>query len=138
MTTFTTMTDLQNYLSTTTYDMTIILIAYPFTPKTRTIENLLAAQYSLFKKASLGFTYDNVTKQLKPNKAYTYTYEYLTITAPEIYNFYLANVTTQVPYLVTYKKEYKTRTPWWYPCKQVDANSSLDDINRFIYQSLKN
>jgi len=138
MTAFTTMDDLQNYLSTTTYDMTILLIAYPFTPKTITIENLLAAQYSIFKKTSLGFTYDNITKQLKQNAPYTYTYEYIVVTAPQIYNFYLANVTTQVPYLVTYKKAYKTRTPWWYPCKQVDANATLDNIKRFVYQSLKN
>jgi len=117
-----TMDELRNYLLSTPYDVTVILLAYEYTPKNKTIPNLLAAQSIL----------------LKSNPKYNFTYEYKVITASEIHNFYLANVTTFLPYLVTYKKEYKFRVPWWFPCKQTDPSGPTDDVNRFILQSLKN
>jgi hypothetical protein len=117
-----TMDDLHNYLLSTTYDITVILLAYTYTPNNKVIPNLLAAQH----------------KKLKDNETYQLTYEYLVITSSQIYNFYLANVTTMIPYLVTYKKQYKLRDPWWFPCKQTDPAGPTEDVNRFILQSLKN
>ena len=116
------MDDLRKYLLTTNYDVTVLLLAYDYSPKNKIIPNLLAAQYSL----------------LKSNPKYKLTYEYLVITSSQIYNFYLANVATMIPYLVTYKKKYKFREPWWYPCKQTNPGGPSDDVNRFILQSLKN
>ena len=116
------MDDLRNYLLITTYDVTVILLAYEYTPNNKIIPNLLAAQHSL----------------LQNNPKYNMTYEYIVITSSQIYKFYLANVTTFIPYLVTYKKEYKLRDPWWFPCKQTDPSGPTDDVKRFILQSLKN
>ena len=116
------MDDLHTYLLTTIYDITVILLAYPYTPKNTNIPNLLAAQHEL----------------LKANPKYKLTYEYKVITSPQIYNYYLGNVTTFIPYLVTYKKAYRLRVPWWYPCKQTDPSGPVDDVNRFILNSLKN
>jgi hypothetical protein len=116
--TLVTMTDLQSYLSATTYDITIILLTDlkqdPY------IKRDLCAQYSLLQK----------------DKTYTLTYEYLIITSVEILQFYSINVTSTLPYLVTYKKRYN-RDPWWYPCKQAEAGST-DNLNVFILYSLKN
>jgi hypothetical protein len=97
-------------------------LAYDYSPKNNIIPNLLAAQSTL----------------LKSNPIYNFTYEYKVITSSQIYNFYLANVTTMIPYVVTYKKEYKLRDPWWFPCKQTDPSGPQNVVNRFILQSLKN
>jgi hypothetical protein len=114
------MNELRSYLNTTTYDITFILIAYPFTPADSYVQNLIKIQYSV----------------LKLNPTYTLTYEFLTLTSDEIRQFYLANVTTEIPYLVSYKKRYITRDPWWYPCKQVSLSSTKDDISVYIKYSL--
>lgn len=116
------MDQLHTYLLHTTYDITVILLAYSYTPKNVVIPNLLADQHN----------------KLKDNTKYKLTYEYLIITSSEIYSFYLSNVTTHIPYLITYKKAYKYRVPWWYPCKQADPNGPIDDLKRFILQTLKN
>ena len=125
MTNLNTMTDLYNYLTTTTYDITFVLIAYPFSlsANKRIID---IVQLNILKEYSI----------LKINPLYTVTYEFLTITSDEIAQFYLANVTTEIPYLITYKKKYITREPWWYPCKQVSLSSPIDDINVYIKYSL--
>jgi len=117
-----TMAELQSYLNTTTYDITFILIAYPFTSNKKVdyVKKSILIQHTL----------------LKLNPLYTLTYQFLTVTSDEIIKFYLANVTTEVPYLVTYKKRYKYREPWWYPCKQVALSSSVDDIGVYIKYSL--
>lgn len=120
MATLNTMEDLYTFLSNSTYDVTIILIAYPFTKPLVYIPQLIASQYAILKK----------------NPYYFITYQYLVITAPKITEFYLANVTTSIPYLVTYKNKYLSRIPWWYPCKQVSATSPIDDINVFIKYSI--
>lgn len=116
------MSELQTYLNNTTYDITFILIAYPFTSNKKVdyVTKSILQQYTV----------------LKINSTYTLTYEFLTITSDEIIRFYLANVTTEVPYLVTYKKRYMYREPWWFPCKQVALSSSTDDISVYIKYSL--
>lgn len=114
------MAELQTDLNATTYDITFILIAYPFTPTDVLIQNLIKLQYTI----------------LKINPLYTLTYRFLTLTSEEIRQFYLTNVTTEIPYLVTYKKKYMYRDPWWFPCKQVSLSSPIDDINVYIKNSL--
>ena len=116
-----TMDDLHTFLLNSKYDVTIILLAYPFAKPLAYIPQLIASQYATLKKSPLYFT----------------TYQYLVITAPQITAFYLANVTTAIPYLITYKNKYLTRIPWWYPCKQVSVTSPIDDINLYIKYSLK-
>ena len=116
----TTMEQLRTFLNATTYDITFILIAYPFTPKDIYVQNLIKMEYGLLKNDPL----------------YKLTYQFLTITSEEIIKFYLANVTTIIPYLVTYKKKYMYREPWWYPCKQVSLSSPTDDIKVYIKYSL--
>jgi len=120
-----TMEELRNYLSTTTYDITFILLKNTFNTKLNFVENLISAQHR-----------DLIQNPLNGVK-YTLTYEYLTITSVEILNFYLTNITTMIPYLVTYKKKYITRNPWWFPCKQTDPNGPIDDVKVFILYSLK-
>ena len=78
MTNLNTMTDLYNYLTTTTYDITFVLIAYPFSlsANKRIID---IVQLNILKEYSI----------LKINPLYTVTYEFLTITSDEIAQFYL-------------------------------------------------
>lgn len=114
------MTELRADLNATTYDITFILIAYPFTPADVLIQKLIDIQYTI----------------LRIDPLYTLTYRFLTLTSDEIRQFYLTNVTTSLPYLVTYKKKYMYRDPWWFPCKQVSLSSPIDDINVYIKYSL--
>ena len=114
------MDGLRTYLNDTAYDITFILIAYPFTPADVLIQSLITLQYTI----------------LKINPLYTLTYQFLTLTSEEIRRFYLTNVTTSIPYLVTYKKRYMYREPWWFPCKQVSLSSPIGDINVYIKNSL--
>ena len=65
----TTMDELHNDLNTTTYDITFILIAYPFTPTDTLVQNLIKKQYSILK--------------IKP--LYTLTYQFLTLTSEAIW-----------------------------------------------------
>ena len=126
MSTITTMEGLYSYLLNTSYDISIIMLTYTFTPKINYIQKLIAAYYNELNQNAI-----------KKKLTYTLTYEYIMISSPEIINFYLTNITTNIPYLVTYKKSYITiRNPWWYPCKQIDANAPIDDINVFIKYSL--
>jgi hypothetical protein len=115
-----TMAELQTDLNATTFDITFILIAYPFTPADVLVQSLINLQYTI----------------LKINPLYTLTYRFLTLTSEEIRRFYLTNVTTEIPYLVTYKKKYMYRDPWWFPCKQVSLSSPIADINVYIRNSL--
>ncbi len=114
------MAELQTDLNATTFDITFILIAYPFTPADVLVQSLINLQYTI----------------LKINPLYTLTYRFLTLTSEEIRRFYLTNVTTEIPYLVTYKKKYMYRDPWWFPCKQVSLSSPIADINVYIRNSL--
>ena len=114
------MSELRTHLNTTTYDITFILVAYPFTPADVLVQNLIRLQYTI----------------LKINPLYTLTYQFLQLTSEEIRQFYLTNVTTAIPYLVTYKKTYMYRDPWWFPCKQVSLSSPIADINVYIKYSL--
>ena len=114
------MSELRTHLNTTTYDITFILVAYQFTPADVLVQNLIRLQYTI----------------LKINPLYTLTYQFLQLTSEEIRQFYLTNVTTAIPYLVTYKKTYMYRDPWWFPCKQVSLSSPIDDINVYIKNSL--
>jgi 8-oxo-dGTP pyrophosphatase MutT (NUDIX family) len=67
-----------------------------FNTKLNFVENLINAQHR------------ELTQKPLNGVKYTLTYEYLTITSVEILNFYLTNITTMIPYLVTYKKKYIT------------------------------
>jgi len=119
------MDELYNYLKTTTYDLTFILISQPFgisVNKNRiyTVEVNILRQFSV----------------LKIDPLYKLTYEFLKITSDEIIKFYLENITKEIPYLVNYKKKYLERVPWWYPCKQISLISPMADIDVFIKYSL--
>jgi len=118
-----TVSELQTYLSTTKYDITIILLATPTTRQDPYITKQICAKYLSLKQDPPHGT------------IYNLTYEYITVTSTEILQFYSTNVTTTLPYLVTYKKRYIGREPWWYPCKQSETTVDLDI---FILYSLKN
>ena len=115
-----TLLDLKNYLENTPFDITIIYVSY-----TDVADNV-----------SLRTTANLIYRRLRSNPLYTLTYELLLISTPEIKSFFLKNITTELPYLVSYKKRFK-RELWWLPCKEADPNGLIINLRRFIIESLE-
>ena len=121
----TTVGGLQTYLKNTTYDITVILITPPEKRVNPSIHHSLCAQHLILKQ------------EPHHDMQYNLTYEYLILDSIELIHYYTNHVTSTIPYLVTYKKKYANREPW-YPCKKADPNSTRDDLKVFYLYSLKN
>lgn len=138
-----TMSDLQIYLSTTQYDITILHLtasycyASSYMPALISIIDISSAiiiptSYTIIHSNTKYNTYIP-----KITTTYIPTYQYIQITSPEIIQFYKKNLIKDIPYFLTFKKKYPNLTHWWYPCKNISALASMDDITLFVQSSFK-
>jgi hypothetical protein len=119
-----TMAQIYNHLNSTTADFTIIYLSYTNDTYATALSAIIEKQYLEIKAA---------------NPSYNYTYEYLIIyDKPQINTFFVNNIASTLPYLLSYKKKYVNRTPWWTPCKklEIDIRVPQNVLYGFISYSL--
>ena len=119
-----TMGQLYNHLNSTTADFTIIYLSYTNDTYATALSAIIEQQYQIIKAA---------------NPSYNYTYEYLIIyDKSEINTFFINNIVSTLPYLLSYKKKYVIRDPWWTPCKKIEIDIRVPQnvLYKFISYSL--
>ena len=138
-----TMSDLQKYLSTTQYDITILHLTASYCYASSYMPALIS-RIDISSAIIIPVSYTIIHSDTKYNtyipnltNIYIPTYQYINIISPEIIQFYKKNLIKDIPYFLTFKTNYPNLNQWWYPCKHISALSSYEDITLYVKSSFK-